>query len=83
MDIMDIADLALSTVVIAIAFYVLSVLLSTLYFEYGKIKWFYHDIMGWCVPDDEDDGYFDGCSVHAKCKHCGRGIMQDSQGNWF
>lgn len=42
-----------------------------------------HDIMLWHEPD-RDNGYeFDGCSLHAKCKWCGKDIMQDSQGNWF
>lgn len=26
---------------------------------------------------------FDGCSVHAVCKRCGKEVMQDGQGNWF
>lgn len=26
---------------------------------------------------------YDGCSFTSKCKHCGKDIMQDSQGNWF
>ena len=80
---MDIANLILSIIVIACVVYLLSVMLCPLYFEYGKIKWFYHDIMGWHMPNEDDPEYFDGCSVHAKCKHCGKGIMQDSQGNWF
>ena len=50
----------------------------------GKFfKRFYHDVLGWHIPDDSADQGFDGCSFHAKCKHCGKDIMQDSQGNWF
>lgn len=29
------------------------------------------------------DGFFDGCSIHSKCRKCGKEIMQDGQGNWF
>ena len=53
-----------------------------LYFKFGLLKFWYHDWLGWCTPDDSQQWY-DGCSTHAKCKHCGRDIMQDSQGNWF
>lgn len=49
----------------------------------GKIfKQFYHNIMGWHLPSDEPQK-FDMCNIHAKCKICGKSIMQDSQGNWF
>lgn len=49
----------------------------------GKIfKRVYHNIMQWHLPSDEPQE-FDGCNVHAKCKICGKSIMQDSQGNWF
>lgn len=56
--------------------------LTALYFKFGFLKVYYHDLLGWHIPDDSPQG-FDGCSVHAKCKHCGEEIMQDSQGNWF
>lgn len=52
-----------------------------LFTEFGKL--FYHDILGWHMPDRSVDKTFDGCSVHSKCKYCGKDIMQDSQGNWF
>lgn len=49
----------------------------------GKIfKQFYHNILEWHLPSDEPQD-FDGCNIHAKCKICGKSIMQDSQGNWF
>ena len=54
---------------------------STLYIKKGCFKDFYHDALGWCQPDGLVWG--DGCSMHSKCKHCGREIVQDSQGNWF
>lgn len=54
----------------------------TLYFRFGFLKIYYHDFLGWHTPDDSPQ-YSDGCSQHARCKHCGKDIMQDSQGNWF
>ena len=56
--------------------------MPALYFKAGLFKRFYHDIMGWHLPDDSPQT-FDGCSIHARCKYCGQEIMQDSQGNWF
>ena len=53
-----------------------------LYFKFGFLKFYYHDFLGWHTPDKSPLKY-DGCSVHATCKHCGKDIMQDSQGNWF
>lgn len=49
---------------------------------YRPFKKFYHDILGWCEPDGKGKT-FDGCSIHARCRFCGKDIMQDSQGNWF
>ena len=54
-----------------------------LYFKLGFLKFFYHDFLGWHTPDDNSPQTFDGLSVHDRCKHCGKDIMQDSQGNWF
>lgn len=53
-----------------------------LYFAFGWLKFFYHDFLEWHRPDDSPET-FDGCSIHCRCKHCGKDIMQDSQGNWF
>lgn len=53
-----------------------------LYLKFSLFKFWYHDWLGWHTPDDGPES-FDGCSVHAKCRYCGRDIMQDSQGNWF
>lgn len=55
---------------------------AVLYFKLGFFKFFYHDLLGWHTPDDSPQ-YSDGCSQHATCKHCGKDIMMDSQGNWF
>ena len=52
-----------------------------MYFKFGWLKFFYHDVMGWHIPIEEVG--FDGCSFISKCKFCGKKIMQDSQGNWF
>ena len=52
-----------------------------LYENFGWFKGFYHDVLGWHKPTDEKE--FDGYNTHSHCKYCGKGIMQDSQGNWF
>ncbi len=49
----------------------------------GHLKFIYHDILGWHEPDKNAKIWSDGCSSHCRCKHCGKEIMQDSQGNWF
>jgi len=38
--------------------------------------------LGWHVPGGHTR-WFDGCNVYARCRGCGRELMQDSQGNWF
>jgi hypothetical protein len=49
----------------------------------GRVfKRFYHHILQWHLPNNEPQE-FDGCNICAKCKICGKSIMQDSQGNWF
>lgn len=53
-----------------------------LYFKLGWLRFFYHDFLHWHTPDGSPHS-FDGLSEHAICKHCGKDIMQDSQGNWF
>jgi hypothetical protein len=55
---------------------------AILYFKFGFLKRYYHDMLGWHTPD-ESSQRFDGVNEHAICKHCGKEIMQDSQGNWF
>ena len=49
---------------------------------YRPFKWLCHDIFGWHQPENGSGG-FDGVSCYAKCRFCGKKIMQDSQGNWF
>lgn len=72
-----------------IALIVLAVLLSTMllcgamYLAFGWFAFFYHDVLGWHMPMDGAEQWHDGCSMHAVCKHCGKEILQDSQGNWF
>lgn len=46
-------------------------------------KWFYHDILEWHEPDLEKGIEIHGPNVCAKCKYCGKHIIQDSQGNWY
>ena len=53
-----------------------------LYFKKDWFVWWFHDVLGWHRPDDSPQ-WSDGCSEHSRCKHCGKEIMQDSQGNWF
>lgn len=74
---MKIALIVLASVLI------LLLVFSPIYLLTGFGKLFYHDILGWHMPDHSVNKTFDGCSVHSKCKHCGKDIMQDSQGNWF
>jgi hypothetical protein len=61
----------------------LMLLFSPFYINFGLNKWLYHDIMGWHQPKEDANTTFDGCSFKCICKHCGKEIMQDSQGNWF
>lgn len=42
----------------------------------------FHRFLGWHFPDDRPQT-FDGVNIHAKCRYCGKSIIQDSQGNWF
>lgn len=53
-----------------------------LYFKFGFLNFFYHDLLGWHIPDNSPQ-WSDGLSQHATCKYCGKDVMQDSQGNWF
>lgn len=69
-------------VAMAFASVLLEIIGTKLYYNAGLFKFFYHDILGWHTPDGSTQ-YSDGCSQHARCKYCGRDIMQDSQGNWF
>lgn len=55
---------------------------AVLYFKFGWFKFWFHDVLKWHKPDDSPI-WSDGLSDHAKCKYCGKDIMQDSQGNWF
>jgi hypothetical protein len=77
--------MSIAVIIICILFspLVLILLFSPFYFKFGLNKWFYHNIMGWHQPKDDENITFDGCSIHCVCKHCGKEIMQDSQGNWF
>lgn len=54
---------------------------SILYFKFGWLKWFYHDLLNWHQPNNKQG--FNGSSFTSECKYCGKHIMQDSQGNWF
>lgn len=69
-------------VIILIGSIVWAILGALLYFGFGLLKFWYHDFLGWHVPNDSPQ-WSDGLSQHAVCKHCSKDIMQDSQGNWF
>lgn len=53
-----------------------------LYFKFGAFKFYYHDFLHWHRPDGSPLRN-DGLTDHSICKHCGKDIMRDSQGNWF
>lgn len=59
-----------------------TIVAAGLYFRFGFLKCYYHDLLGWHTPM-HDIHWWDGCSNQSKCKHCGKDILQDSQGNWF
>lgn len=59
-----------------------AIVASALYFWFGFLKFFYHGVLGWHMPDDSPE-WNDGLSDHSVCRYCGKNIMQDSQGNWF
>ena len=65
-----------------LAIVIIFLIASIIYLKTGLFKIFYHDVLGWHQPDNSPQ-WSDGCSTHSICKHCGREIMQDSQGNWF
>ena len=67
---------------IVIGTFLLALLTSCLYIKFGWLAFWYHDVLGWHEPDDSPQWY-DMCNHHARCKYCGKEIMQDSQGNWF
>ena len=46
-----------------------------------RIRRWLHDYLGWGYPGDRWG--FDGCSMTAKCRMCDKGLLLDSQGNWF
>lgn len=54
-----------------------------IYSALGWFKWLYHDRLGWHLPDFDKGKTFDACNIYASCRHCGKEITQDSQGNWF
>lgn len=68
--------------IIAILFLLISIT-GYLYVKKGFFKSFYHDILEWCLPNENTEIWSDGVNTHAICKYCNREIIQDSQGNWF
>ena len=76
-------------VVMKIALVILLILLlaplifAPFYLKFGFGKRLFHDVFGWHIPTETEESTFDGLNTHNHCKHCGKEIMQDSQGNWF
>ena len=75
-------SIELKVIVGAAIFLVVFYTTMILYFKKNWFKRWYHDVLGWHMPDNSPE-WSDGCSSHSKCRHCGKDIMQDSQGNWF
>ena len=71
----------MKTILVISIVWLIQIIGMVAYFKFGWFKFFYHDVMGWHVPSDNQN--FDGCSFTSTCKYCGEKIMQDSQGNWF
>ena len=57
----------------------LALVLSAVFNKYLP-KWAC-DKMGWHLAPAAQG--FDGCSLNGTCPRCGKGVLQDSQGNWF
>ena len=53
------------------------------YYAFGWFGWYFHDRLGWHIPDHRKGMTYDGINIYASCKRCRKEIMQDSQGNWF
>ena len=69
---------------VAVILIILSpLILAPFYFKFGFGKRLFHDAWGWHIPIETEEDTFDGLSAGNHCKHCGKEIMQDSQGNWF
>ena len=54
-----------------------------LYLAFGWFKGLFHDLLLWHKPSLSSPRWFEGYSVHARCKYCGKEIVEDGQGNWF
>lgn len=68
-------------IILALILFVFAIVSSILYHKFGLFKTFYHDVLHWHIPDKYI--WADGISTHTFCRHCGKELMQDSQGNWY
>lgn len=66
---------------IAAGIWLLLMIGEGLYSKKGWGKKLYHDKLGWHRPNKEINAV--GINFKSTCKHCGKEIIQDSQGNWF
>lgn len=60
--------------IVLIIFVIFAILFFTcpiIYIKTGKFKHWYHDILEWHEPD-ESPKWSDGCSLHCRCKYCGK-----------
>jgi hypothetical protein len=78
-----VADILMIILILFGAPYFISVIISPFYFKFGFGKVFYHDVMGWHRPKEDEENTFDEINTYNYCKYCGKRILQDSQGNWF
>ena len=62
--------------------YTLAVVCSPFYYKWGIGKRFYHNMLGWHLPQREQITQI-GENAKSQCRLCGREIIQDSRGNWF
>lgn len=55
---------------------------SLLYLYNGFCKWFYHNILGWHMPDNGNYDIHSSRIVH-RCKYCEGNLIKDQRGNWI
>ena len=79
------ASATLIGLLIGVALFIVTLFVFAIaYIRTGFAKRFYHDVLGWHEPADGSRHFpYMNLSPHATCRHCGREIIQDSQGNWF
>lgn len=64
-----------------VAVIILAILLIAIIANRFSNNKFFCKTMGWHKRPKQIG--FDGASQNGVCPRCGKGVMQDSQGNWF